>query len=257
MFFADDMHVYLHMSLQATCVNTCTFAFASIIGQHKSHAFHCSCSLLNRAIMEVKLRQNFVLTANGVNWTVPPNLLSHHLGYTWVKIRASCYGLARMLAFEPTHGKNFVSFKGSPGLESLLHMRNSNCNLLDNEKHLFHSEAPAKKKRKVKAAADPSAVNIVHLDLGTHGQLKAMKATKKREDLIIPLDAAYIKMFLEYMYSEGISFETPSRKYEKSGNFTKEALAANSSKGDDEEADSAGEDEDDDGDEQAAAGDES
>ena len=211
--------------------------------------------------MEVTLKQTWVLTANGVNWSIPAALLGFHLGYMWLKIRASCYGLGRVLGWDPTHGKSFHSFKGSAGLESLLQMRNKQSGLLeDNDKHLFHAEAP-KKKRKVVDKKDPaSEVNVVHLDLGTHGVLKAMKAKNKREDLVICLEQEYIKMFLDFMYSEGISFSTPSRQYRKTGMFTKEALAARSSKDDLEEASAAAEEndeDDDDGDEPAAAEDES
>ena len=258
MFPADHLHVSAHVLAGHMCQHMLYYSIP-----HKSQAYHCSCSLLLRTIMEVTLKQTWVLTANGVNWSIPAALLGFHLGYMWLKIRASCYGLGRLLGWDPTHGKSFHSFKGSAGLDALLRMRNKASGLLDdNDKHLFHFEAP-KKKRKVAGSkidpADPSAVNVVHLDLGTHGVLKAMKASKKREDLVICLEQEYIKMFLDFMYSQGISFSTPSRQYRKTGRFTKEALAARSSKDDLEEASAAEEeeDDDDDGDEQAAAEDES
>ena len=173
--------------------------------------------------MEVKLYHNYVVEANGAKWSVPQSYVSIQGAYTWVKLSSSCHGLARLLGADKKT-KSFCSFKGSPGLEQLKHKRNSLSGLLQNEQPLFAAEAGKKRKRSApKDTATEGHTQLVHLDLGPFGSLRSLKAKKKTEDLLIPLEKESLQTFLQFMLAEGVTFTTPSRKYQKTGQYSKKA----------------------------------
>ena len=173
--------------------------------------------------MEVKLYHNYVVEANGAKWSVPQSYVSIQGAYTWVKLSSSCHGLARLLGADKKT-KSFFSFKGSPGLEQLKHKRNSLSGLLENEQPLFAAEAGKKRKRSAaKDTATEGHTQLVHLDLGPFGLLRSLKAKKKTEDLLIPLEKESLQTFLQFMLAEGVTFTSPSRKYHKTGQCSKKA----------------------------------
>ena len=181
--------------------------------------------------MAVTLYHNYVIKWDDTSrsWTVPQAFFRVVHEFTFLQIRATCYGLCRLLGY--TGGEKNCSMKSSPGLVSLLELRNKH--LAGSSDGLFDN-LPAKKRKRTPAPAAvvpggeevPISEAFCFLDLGDLGTLKVLKPKKINEDLWVQLEPEALQVFFSYLQAKGISFENSSRSYKRSGKYCKKGREA-------------------------------
>ena len=187
---------------------------------------------------EVCVEHNYVLVygeeeeKKKKKWTVPNTLIKEIDNSPWLMVRCSNPTFCKLLGY--TGAASYCSMKSSEGIQFLLKKRNEACLKKD---PLFASE-PSKKRRKMLAelarAPAEEELPFILVELEGHGQLKILRAKKINDDLVVPLEAESLKVLFAYLKAKGLTFVGSTRPYNKTGNFTKQALAARGSKQPDE-----------------------
>ena len=168
----------------------------------------------------VTVKKQYQISFEGKTWTVPAGFLHHEdEEEQFVQMRASCAGLCTLLG--SSKQLRNPSLSGSKQLKQLLELRNTKQGLVVAKDTLFEENESAgspKKKRKREAAA-PEKLDL-ELPDGS-GTLTVKTAKWPREDLQVLMDQKHMELFFKYLKKEEIVFKQDSRKYQKTGHYSK------------------------------------
>ena len=158
-------------------------------------------------LVDVELATLHVVYCNSKKWTIQ----SQYLEDGWLQISASCYGLCNILN-EGNVGKT-PSLKGSKGLQSLLQKRHDHMASQEADGGDGGDALSRKRKKPSPSCLPPS----FELNLGEHGALVIKRPVRATEDIKVLFNEENMKVFCNYMISEGCECVEPERrKYAKS-----------------------------------------
>ena len=173
----------------------------------------------------VTITKHYEISFQGKSWVVPSGFLhASDEEEFYVQVRASCGGLCSLLGC-PKNVRN-PSLNGSKKLKELLELRNSKLGLLVAKDKIFLEQEQTgspKKRRKIEAADGDKKLEL-DLPDGT-GSITVKKARLAREDLQVLLQEKHWELLLTFLKSEDIQFQPDSRKYQKTGRYSKKKEA--------------------------------
>ena len=144
---------------------------------------------------------------------VPAKLLKTIEGHPFLMMAATNYGVMRLITgtFSGTLPHN-ASLANNPGLKDLKELRNvasglvatvaaPEANILEDDSDKEEEEPPAKQpqKRRKTCTAQSSHCPIVSFELPDYGLIKAARAKKVHEDLVISLEGDVLERAFNYI----------------------------------------------------------